>query len=732
MAVTVPRKTSGAASPDPAADLDGLIGVRRASSRPGALLGAALLAIILYAAFDDGGAGYPGEARLQIAFVLVAVIAVALWVWHGGLRLRAPVAAWAGLGLLAGFAVWSGLSLGWSITPSETWTQLNRTIAYVLAGAIAVAAGAWNRRALSQVAAGYAGIAIVVALYALGGKVVPQLIHHTDDFSRLRAPLDYWNALAIFLVMAVPILLRGAVDSAIQTRLRLGALAGMGVLIVTLGLTLSRGGVVAVVLAVGLCIGLAGEGARLRSLGFAGMALLAAAPALAVGFGAGDLTANGVPAGERSGEGALLGVALLVGLATLVLAGRAAIAAEARIAPDPARSRRIGRALLAALTALALLGVGAMAVSERGLTGTISHQADVFTTAKEASRFDPSRLYSTNSGNRWVWWEEAAGAWSDQPLQGWGAGSFALLHLRYRENDLQVLQPHSVPLQFLSETGLVGAVLALGGLAALLLAGLGTVRRLSPGPERGVAAALFAGAAAWAAQALYEWTYDIPAATLPALLFLGVLAGARPRETLDVTPPSTTGLKLGALAAATLLLCTVAISAGVPAWADGKSDAAARAVSGKPSAATLADADAEADLAARLDPLTVEPLYTAAAIAARRGRFAQARRYLLEALEREPENPAAWLRLIPTEELGSPVARFAVQRVLDLDPRNRRTSALASIYLLQLTPPAASATATGTPLPTIIPPEEPAAGTATTPGSGTTTTPGSGTAGNGD
>ncbi len=109
------------------------------------------------------------------------------------------------------------------------------------------------------------------------------------------------------------------------------------------------------------------------------------------------------------------------------------------------------------------------------MTGTIEHQWDDFTSVKQDDQSDPGRVLRSNSGNRWVWWREAAGAFSDEPLKGWGAGSFPLVHRRYRENDLPVRQAHSVPLQFLAETGFVGALLALGGLGLL---GMGRRRPL--------------------------------------------------------------------------------------------------------------------------------------------------------------------------------------------------------------------------------------------------------------
>ena len=112
--------------------------------------------------------------------------------------------ALAGLALLAGFAAWSGLSIAWSIAPDQSWLELNRALAYGLVAALALVLGSSLPRAAERVALGYLAIATAVALYALGGKLFPWLeipgildLDHADRFSRLRAPLGYWNALGL-------------------------------------------------------------------------------------------------------------------------------------------------------------------------------------------------------------------------------------------------------------------------------------------------------------------------------------------------------------------------------------------------------------------------------------------------------------------------------------------------------------------------------------------------------
>ena len=90
-------------------------------------------------------------------------------------------------------------------------------------------------------------------------------------------------------------------------------------------------------------------------------------------------------------------------------------------------------------------------------------------------------------------------------------GSFPVTHLMYREVELDVLQPHNVPLQFLAETGIVGTALGMGALGFLLFAALARVRGMADGRERDLAVALFAAAVAWLVHGVVDFDWDIPA-----------------------------------------------------------------------------------------------------------------------------------------------------------------------------------------------------------------------------
>lgn len=674
-----------------------------------------LLAAELYAAFAHGAVDVPDEARLQVLLGLLALGAALAWLTAGSLRLRASARAWWGLGGLLGFAAWSALSLVWSVAPAQTWVELNRALEYALAVALALAIGATDRRALERFTHGWLLVATAVALYALGGKVAPALhvnglfdLDQTALLSRLRAPLDYWNALSLLVVLAVPIALIRAADAGRPPRRRLEALLALALLLTVAGLTYSRGGIVALLVVVVVLTFLGGR--RLRPLAVFALAAVATAPALAYAFSAAPLTHDGVSLASRTGPGVVLALILVASLAALWFAGRRLIGYERGAVWGPARERAAWRAAGVSLAALLLAGVLAMAVSSRGVGGTISHQLDSFTAVKRDNVSDPNRLLSVNSGNRWVWWKEAAGAFSARPLHGWGAGSFPVTHLLYRKQPLPVLQPHDTLLQMLAEDGLVGTLLGFGALLALLAAALARTRRRGAAPpaapesDRMLAIACFAAGLAWLLHGFFDWDWDIPGVTIPALALLGV-AAADPYLARGYARPRRPAAATVALGAVTIALCAFVVSAVLPAWSQSKARGALAVAAATSDPARLARAAADADLAARLNPLATEPLVDAATIAAERGLDTQARRYLLEAANRAPYDATVWDRLAALAlTVGDRVGgRRAALRALALDPVNVAVAGIAVDALSLATPPQDSPSATGTPLPAPAP-----------------------------
>ncbi|MEX2195699.1 MAG: O-antigen ligase family protein [Thermoleophilaceae bacterium] len=689
---------------------------RARANRPAAALALAALALMAYAAFAGGGISIPDESRLQIGIAAVSAAALAGLLFaarrpHAAptLRAAAPPAGWAGLALLGLFAVWNGISLAWSIAPENSWLDFNRMIGYALVAGLGLVIGASLPRAAERMALGFVALAAVVALYALGGKALPSLdllglvdLNHTADFSRLRAPFGYWNALGLFCVLAVPIALRAAADLERNRTTRILSELTLVPLLVTIGLTYSRGALLALLFAVALLVALSPD--RLRLLAFAGAAVLGAAPALVLGFTSDPLTTDAVPVAERTDEGIAFLIALVAGVVLAAAAGWALRRWDEWVVMTARARRTAWRVTWIAGAVLSLGLLGAMNDSERGVGGTIEHQFDQFTETKAEKTNDPGRILKTNSGNRWTWWEEAAGAWSDRPLAGHGAGSFQLLHLQYRENTLPVRDAHSVPLQFLAETGVIGALLALGGLALLAAA---AVRRLWRGPagQRPYVTALAAAISAYAVHMWFDWDWDVPAVTLPALLFLGILAarppGAGGSEVRPLAPGREPGGRVGMLALGVAMCCAFALSALLPALArDRTSSAFEHAAAGTPE--ELAAGARDAEIARRLNPLSDDPTAAASAIAERRGRYDRAAQLLAEGVDRAPSDPQAWLRVATfnfrRDDLRA--ALPAAQRLAELDPRGES----ALLFLPALDPSVRSATATGTPLPRLVPP----------------------------
>jgi hypothetical protein len=551
---------------------------------------------------------------------------------------------------------------------------------------------------------GFLLVAMAVALYGLGQKLLPGFhisgvfdLNQTGPLPRLQEPLGYWNALALLLALAAPVALMITVDAARSVRARLAASAGLQLILLAIGFTYSRGGVLA--LAVGLAVTIGFCGPWLRSLAWLAVAVIATMPPLLFGLLSHALTAANVDLGTREGAGALLSVVLIVSLVALLVGGRQLIRRERALTLGPERTRGVARLLLSGVGVLAIVGVLAVAVSSRGIDGTVSHVWHSFTATRSASNYDPGRLLSADSQNRWVWWKEAAGAFSDRPVGGWGAGSFPVTHLLYRRDALSVAQPHSVPLQWLAETGAIGALLAILGYGTLLAAGVGVVRSRAPSRERLLTASMIGAAAAYAVHACYDWDWDIPAVTLPALLFLGVVVGSKGRLSRSGAVPSAgPWLRLTVLGALTLCLCVFALSAALPSLAASNASSAILTATGD-SAAALQNAQQQAALASDLDPLSDAGLRTEATIAQRRGQMNQAHAFLLEAVRREPSDSAAWEGLAYTDlALGDTAAGAkAAARSLALDPHGLAAGTFAghvaaSTGLLQV-PPRDSATA---------------------------------------
>ncbi len=370
-------------------------------------------------------------------------------------------AAWLALGGLAALTGWTLLSLAWAPLGQTAYDAAQ--IGFLYLGAITAAAllrPAWTEEAL------LAG-AVVVVGYGVSERLLPGLLDFARSVSaqgRLEQPLTYWNAMG--LVAATGLVLSARADA----RLAAAPVLGLG-----LSLTVSRGGLLAA--AAGLiCLVVL---SRRRET------LLAAGAAIGLGGGA--------ALSELGGSGVMLAAVIVLGAAAIPLARACA--------------EREGDLRLPAQTgvvAVMLIGVGF------GL-------ALVFGSKETSARLEPTagRLVTLQS-NRYEYWRVAVRAFRAEPVRGVGAGGWAVRWRRERPFNEAAHDAHSLPLQTLAELGLVGVVL-LGVFAT----GVGLAARATQGTVPSVA--LAAVCATWGVHVLLDWDWQMPAATLPAMISAGVL-----------------------------------------------------------------------------------------------------------------------------------------------------------------------------------------------------------------
>ena len=193
--------------------------------------------------------------------------------------------------------------------------------------------------------------------------------------------------------------------------------AGLTLVLVTVLLTYSRGGILALAMAVAVTMAfLPGRGAGLAALvaGVAGC-LLPAAFALTDPL----LSADQIPTALREDAGLGLGWRLAVGLAAGAVLAVGLARWAARLHLDPARVRRIGAVVVAVL----LVGVVATFAASGGARDWAGDRVGEFRgEGGDAVGNDPGRLVNASGNQRRGWWEEAWRGFEAAPVLGSGEG----------------------------------------------------------------------------------------------------------------------------------------------------------------------------------------------------------------------------------------------------------------------------------------------------------------------
>ncbi|MEA2364200.1 MAG: hypothetical protein QOD71_3345 [Thermoleophilaceae bacterium] len=456
--------------------------------------GAALIGGPTALAFLTGG--YFDRARILAALAAWALVVVAAFA--SPRPLPGSTAGRVALGGFALFCVWTALSISWAPLAGRAEDDLQRLLLY-LGFFIAGVACLRGRGPRAWLEPGLALGAFVVVAYGLSERLFPAVVELSRSASaagRLEQPITYWNAYGILAAIGMILAVRvaGAPD---RTALLRGVCAAAAVpLGLGVYLTFARGALGALVLGLLVLVALAPAGReQIRAVvATSGATVLASLVASFLP------TVKSLERGERGDT-----VEGLVMFAVLLALSLAAAAIVVRAPRRPMRAPRlpISRpiAVLSVAGVVLVSAILAVAILEGKPQGT-----------SPAAGADPSRLGSIDT-NRYRYWDVALRSFADHPLAGLGSGGFYVEWLKERDRVDRSGDAHSLYLETAAELGVVGfalLVLFLGGVIAALV----KLYRIDPGAAAGLAG----GLAAWACHAGLDWDWEMPAATLPALL----------------------------------------------------------------------------------------------------------------------------------------------------------------------------------------------------------------------
>jgi tetratricopeptide (TPR) repeat protein len=645
---------------------DGAVGGLLATLREAPATVPALLAIALFAVWATSQAGYPVTHWAPGGLIVLALLGMTLGVL--GLHAReVPLPVKVALGCLAGYTALSFASILWAAVPGDAWEGANRTLLYLLVFALFAL---WRQRGAS--AALLLGtwtlamicLAAFVALHlnAASATSLQSLIQG----GRLGYPAVYVNANAAQWLMAFWPSLLLARSERLPWALR-GVLAGGAVLLAEVALlSQSRGSLystpVMLVLVFALLPG------RVRTFTVlvpvaAGVGV--AAPAV---LRVGDHLKHGLvqPSAVHSAVVATFAAAVVVGSA-VALGARI----ERRRSVSESAAARVHRGLAAlAIATLLVVLAGGWALAGDPIA-RVRHGWDTFKGGYSANSAGGNRLIGGLGSDRYDFYRVALNEFVAHPVAGIGADNFQQQYLAHGRSNETPHYPHSVELRTLTQTGLLGALLALVGLGAALAAAARGLR----GPDplgRVVVAAALGGFAYWVVHGSFDWFWEFAGLGAPAFALLGLACAFSPRERGEPGEPGPGPRRIGRLGivVGAPLALVAAVSLTAPWLSQLQVQSAARVWTKAPQTAY-----ARLNDAASLNPLSDEPYLVAGSIALRFGEDARADHEFALALARTPADAYATLErgAIASTENDRRGALELLERAARLNPRDPLT-----------------------------------------------------------
>jgi hypothetical protein len=663
---------------------------RYASSAASVVIGAAFAAVAFAA---KGGSDLASLTSVEIALVIGAALVVATAVVHGR---KDQLDGGSALLAFIALATLTTLSVLWSIAPDLTWIEANRTLTYLVVfaagiGLARLAPGSW-----SVLLKGLLLAATAIVGYALASRIWPGSLAANEIYARIGQPYGYWNAVGVTAALAIPPAVWLGARRSGHAPANALAYPLLGLLVVALFLSYSRGALGAAVVA--MIVWFAFVPLRVRSLAVLGVSVIGAAPVIVWALSRDAFTKDLVPLSVRESAAGEFGLLLLTMVAVLLAAGLLIGFRVSREAPSPRIRRRVGLAAATFVLLVPLVAFTSVAFSQRGLTGTISNRFHDLTSETAATSGGPQRLTQTSS-SRGRYWRNAGHIFAAHPLDGTGAGTFGTARLRYRKDVLVARHAHGFFAQTMADMGILGllVVLAFTGawLAAVFRTTGGRVRFWRPRPggpaawdaERVGVTALVLSALVFGLHSAIDWTWFVPGCAVMGIFVAGFVAGRGPLPVLGAAGGGATLAAAGpslprdirgwllpknhVRAGAAVAVALVAILA---AWAidqPERSDAATQDALALVAQGHFQAALDKADHAHNLNPLSPKPLLVRAAVQDSAGDHRGALTTLEAAVIEQPSNPQLWMKLADYQlnTMHQPRAALAsLQAALYLDP----------------------------------------------------------------
>lgn len=527
-------------------------------------------------------------------------------------------------GLLVAYALWTCASIIWSANRGTAWEGSGQTLLYALAfvaAIIMIEHGAPRRWAIAATVIG----ATVLAAFTL--YVLPD---RTDDLysgARLLGTVGYVNGEAAFFLVPFWAAIYLSGSRRVNPLIRSVALSGAVFAVSIAALTQTRGAAAALLVSLPVYFLLSGQ--RLRGL----VALLPVAVALIAAFPELETVYIQSSGGDETAQ-ALRQALPVVWVASALVFVYALLWAffDSRWRVPTGLARFVGG------TAIVLVFVGAVFVAltayERTEGNPIAFAESSWEAFKadEAGARDQSRYLSASGSGRYILWQAAWAEFSENPVAGVGAHNYEAAYYQEREQAaLSARQAHSLPLETLAEKGVIGGVLLFAFLTTCVAAGLKERFTYLNSEGKAQVGALVASVAYWFAHAGVEWLWQLPAVTLPAILYLAMLVATWRSVEPQTSPlPWRAGVALMGILAAAFVL---------PLYVSNVYLQRSQEMS-KPSEALAA-----VERAQRFNPVNPRLFYREAELASETGDLDRTEQAYLRAVELNPEHYEAYLYL---------------------------------------------------------------------------------------